>query len=382
MNKQDVKIKVYAYSTFADGLITPNFESVHCDGENSPCHFISGYGKIEECGANTQMLKGSHVAFCGFANQNIAEYATTNINNIVQLRQSITTSYAYTGYIAYLINVIKSLQISIGDTVLVNVKQTIQPIIEFLIDFCGAKSVSARNADSTIEKVICDDINEALLEQISDYAHIAHLGHIDTVPTIKHQQIICISNIGDLSDIVDYAANGRTFPKHYTLNSFSKNIATAILAINKADCQGSHIFDSLDIHKLYDGSQNDPTIDSDSKKNEFNPHVSTLQSLFAEHIDSGLINIMVSSDDINKSLEESLKLAKYIVDDESVTFSVEKTHSYINATAQLAQGTTIHCVIVNSKLSKTRIEIHFDGQSIVSDLEHCELYQQTKSAII
>lgn len=382
MNKQDVKIEVYAYSTFADGITIPNFESVFCDGGTSTRHFISGYGIVKECGSNTQMLRNAYVAFCGFSDNELGQYAITSVNNIVKLDNNILV-YAHTGYVAYLINVIKSIQISVGDTVLIAVKdKNIQLLIEALVDFCGAKTTSVINTGANIDKVICDNYTSFDAESISNYAHIAHIGALESVPTIKHQEVVAVTTLGELSDISDYAVNGRMFPKHYVLNSFSKNIETAIFAINHILHQNPTIFTKFDSHILQNIVSDITLTTPTTAKCDYDDQIKRIHALFSERIDSCLINIMVLSNDIEASWNQTMQLAKYIVNDESLTFSISQSDEYINAVAKIKKGSVVHCVISKSKLHKNIIEMHFDGQSVVLNNGHCTLYQQTKISVI
>ncbi len=377
MNKRDVKIEVFAYSSFANGLTIPEFSSIYCDGKECPRQFISGYGIIADSGDSVHLSKNSYVAFCGFSENHIQKYVITNINNVASVDNLASNHFASVGYCTYIINAIKAINISIGDKVLVDVNETLRPIVTSLIEFFGAKPVAITDANHCIDKVLCDTINIQTLDKVGDYSHVVHLGNLTSIPTIKHQQIISITSLGELDNESDYAVDGRSFPKHYVLNSFSKNIETAVWAISKIHKQVPNAFEIFDIKELKCATTNIPNIEF-NHNGEFSPNIHYLRSLFNERIDSGLINIVVMSSDINKSWSETQILTKYITNNSQLQFSTTGTDSYLLAVAKLAQGTVIHCTISKSSRQKMIIEMHYDGQSVVMDTNSCTLYQQSK----
>ena len=377
MNKQDVKIEVYAYSSFANGLAIPEFSSIYCDGKEYPRQFVSGYGKIVDSGNNVHLAKNSYVAFCGFSENDIQKYVITNINNVTSIEESPSKHLASVGYCAYIINAIKTINISIGDRVLVDVNNALRPIVVALIDFFGAKPIAVADANNNIDKVICDTIDANALDKVSDYSRIAYLGNVTATPIIKHQQIVSITSLGDLSDKSDYATNGRSFPKHYVLNSFSKNIETAALAISKIYTHNPNAFQIFNIKELKSVPANTSDIEC-CYDDKFSPRIHSLRSLFNERVDSGLINIMVMTNNIDKSWSEIQNIIKYITTHTHLQFSITETDGYLIAIARLPQGTVIHCTISKSSRSKMLIEMHYDGQSVVMNANSCTLYQQTK----
>lgn len=345
-----IKIKVYSYSEFDAYLTVPDFDSIIGDSaKTNNRHFISGYGRVIKRDAMVDCFPiDSLVAFCGYTSCDRVDEVTTNTNNVTIINTKLSEELSISGYIAFIINIIKKGNIGLGENVCIQLaNHEAMLLTERVLNAVGC-NVQDDEADVTIT----DDGGASI--SVNRQRWSRQVG----VP-------------GDLADIGDYSVQGKQIPYHYITSYVSKNLAAAI-----------NILPNIDLKDLKDDLMitqcSDDRVFNDCKvitpHFEWNP-VNLVKNHYDKRIDSAFLSIAFQVEKVDEYEIILKEIFSYVIG-ENLEYSKNVGQGFIFLSAKTKTGSIVNGSITQSSNNQYEIEYHADGESLVLGNSINMLYQE------
>lgn len=382
-----VEIQVLFYSEYAEGIELPNFSSVICDGEQCPNHFISGVGIITKSSKEAEAYyKGVPVVFCGFTDNLIKQYVSTNINNVSKITGQILPQHSCCGYLAYIQSGINAISPLLGKTVIIDAPLPIGELIYSMCEICGGKTfylddfnTYENNGFLADAAIIWKDSIKNCANCCKATAEIVGMNKINEVNLLNRQKYINMRDTGELALDKQFAKDGIKFPKHYIMLSTSAMLEYSAMLISKKkikDTTISFLVDSivslpnsvsLQVNLLTSNCEN-------IAKCEL---VDVLSEIYKKSVSPGLLKISFFITEKKECFEIAKAFSMAVVKQSVIIDQHFVDANYECYMLTCKDGSSIVISIYKSEICMEKIELHIGGISAICQDGVVNIYYKT-----